>query len=134
MLYDADCGFCRWTLALLLTWDREARLRPVAIQSPEGDRLLAGVPAEARLESAHAVTEDGRVASGGAAVPVIARVLPAGAPVALLGRALERPIDRGYRWVAANRTRLSRLVPAGRKARAAERIARHAERAARREA
>ncbi len=36
ILYDADCGFCKWSLDKVLLWDRRGRLRPVAIQSPEG--------------------------------------------------------------------------------------------------
>ena len=36
VLYDADCGFCRWSVARLLAADRAARLRPAAILSGEG--------------------------------------------------------------------------------------------------
>ena len=43
VLYDADCGFCRWSLDKILRWDRCRQLRAVAIQSEEGDRLLAGM-------------------------------------------------------------------------------------------
>ncbi|HET9010909.1 MAG TPA: DUF393 domain-containing protein [Gemmatimonadaceae bacterium] len=129
VLYDADCGFCRWTLATLLAWDRKARLRPVAIQSPESQALLRDVPPELRLASAHAVTPEGRVYSGGAAAEHVARMLPGGAPFAAAARAFERPVDRGYRWVADHRTGLSRFVPARAKDRAAARIERHAARA-----
>ncbi len=129
VLYDADCGFCRWTLAALLRWDREARLLPVEIQSAEGQALLRDVPPDLRLASAHAVAPDGRVYSGGTAAEHVARLLPAGAPFAAAAHALERPVDRGYRWVADHRTGLSRFVPARFKARAAERIERHAARA-----
>ena len=132
ILYDADCGFCRFTLALLLAWDRRHLLMPVSIQSDEGQELLRDVAPELRLASAHAVTADGRVYSGGAALAPVARVLPAGAPVALAARLLERPVDRGYRWVAANRTALSRPVPRRWKDGAAARIERHAAVAARR--
>src|SRR5436190_2529079 len=79
VLYDADCGFCRWTLALLLGFDSELRLLPEPIMSETGERLLAGLPMDQRLRSAHAVTPDGEVSSGGDAVPVIARALT-GAP------------------------------------------------------
>ena len=129
LLYDADCGFCRWTLAALLRWDRDARLLPVSIQSAEGQALLRDVPPGLRLASAHAVTPDGRVYSGGAAAEHVARLLPAGAPFAAAARALERPVDRSYRWVANHRTGLSRFVPRRFKDRAADRIERHASRA-----
>jgi predicted DCC family thiol-disulfide oxidoreductase YuxK len=129
VLYDADCGFCRWTLAALLRWDRDVRLLPVEIQSAEGQALLHDVPPDRRLASAHAVTPEGHVYSGGAAAEHVARLLPAGAPFAAAAHALERPVDRSYRWVADHRTGLSRFVPSGFKDRAAARIERHAARA-----
>ena len=128
VLYDLDCGFCRWTVALVLRLDRAGRLRPVGIQSPEGERLLGGMMREERLAAAHVVTPDGRVLSGGAAAPAIAGALPGGAPLAAALRRLSGPVDRAYRWVADHRTGLSRLVPERSKRRAAERIARHAAR------
>jgi predicted DCC family thiol-disulfide oxidoreductase YuxK len=124
VLYDADCGFCRFCVARLLDWDRRHRLRPVAIQSAEGQQLLAAMPAEERLASAHVVDAEGRRHSGGAAAPVIARVLPAGAPVALVLGALPGPTDRAYRWVAAHRIGLSRFVPSAWKRAAVQQIAR----------
>ncbi len=125
VLYDADCGFCRWSLAALLRWDRRGALLPVAISSPEGEALLAGMPREERLARAHVVAPDGTVRSGGDAVAPIVRLLPAGAPVAWLATALDGPTGRGYDWVAAHRTGLSRLVPTGRKDRATAAIERH---------
>ncbi len=130
ILYDADCGFCRFTLATLLAWDRRRLLMPVSIQSDEGQELLHEVEPELRLASAHAVTADGRVYSGGAALEPVAKVLPAGAPLAAAARLLERPVDRGYRWVANNRTALSRPVPRRWKDGASARIERHAAAAA----
>ena len=44
LLYDRDCGFCRWCLGKVLAWDRRRSIRPVAIQSEEAHRLLAGMP------------------------------------------------------------------------------------------
>ena len=44
LLYDEDCGFCRWSLDKILAWDRAKRVRPVAIQNEEGSRLLASIP------------------------------------------------------------------------------------------
>jgi predicted DCC family thiol-disulfide oxidoreductase YuxK len=129
VLYDADCGFCRATLAALLRWDRRALLIPEAIQSPEGQRLLASVSPELRLASAHAVAPDGRIWSGGDVAAPIAELLPGGAPVALLARLLAAPARAGYSWVATHRTGLSRLVPGRAKAGAAAAIARHRERA-----
>ena len=90
----------------------------MAIQSDEGQSLLASIPESERLRTAHVVTPDGRVHSGGDAVPVVADVLPHGTPVALVARLLKIPVGLGYRAVAGNRTTLSRFVSSGRKAQA----------------
>lgn len=126
VLYDADCGFCRFCVARLLDWDVRRRLRPVAIQSEEGQRLLAPIAPEAQLRSAHVVDAAGRIHSGGAAVSVVAEQLPAGAPAAWIAARLPGPTDRAYRWVADHRTPLSRFVPRSLKRRATSRIARRA--------
>jgi predicted DCC family thiol-disulfide oxidoreductase YuxK len=118
ILYDADCGFCRASLALVLTWDRHRRLRPVALQSPEADRLLAGMPEERRMASWHLVTDGGEVYSAGTAFPPLLRLLPGGRPLAALAARFPRPVQAAYEMVAASRSRLGRLVPARAKRRA----------------
>ncbi len=110
ILYDADCGFCKWSLDKVLLWDRRGRLRPVAIQSPEGQELLADLPPDGRLDSWHLVEPGGRVLSGGAAAAPLARLLPAGRALAFLFTLFPRATDRAYRWVADHRDRLARLV------------------------
>jgi predicted DCC family thiol-disulfide oxidoreductase YuxK len=110
VLYDDTCGFCRWSLGRLLRWDRHHRLRAIPIQSEEGDRLLADLAEADRLASWHLITPDGRRYSGGAATGPLARVLPAGAPVALLAETFPRTTDRAYRWVARNRESLGRRL------------------------
>ena len=119
VLYDDECRFCRAALGLLLAWDRKRQVRPVAIQSEEGRRLLAEIPEDRRLESAHAVVggETGLVSGGAAAAPVL-RLLPGGAPLAGLADRLPGAADRSYRWVADHRTVLSRFVPLALKERA----------------
>jgi predicted DCC family thiol-disulfide oxidoreductase YuxK len=109
VLYDSDCGFCKWALDKILAWDRSRRLRPVAIQSEEGQRLLAAIPPERRLESWHLVAA-GEVKSAGAAAPDLFRALPGGRPLAALLRAFPRVTDRAYRWVAEHRDLLARLL------------------------
>ena len=76
ILYDRDCGFCKWSLDKLLLWDRARRLHPVAIQSDEGERLLAGLSPAERLDSWHLVRPDGTVISAGAAAEPLARPAP----------------------------------------------------------
>jgi predicted DCC family thiol-disulfide oxidoreductase YuxK len=46
VLYDADCGFCRWSLARLLALDRERKLRPLAVGTQQADALLADLTPE----------------------------------------------------------------------------------------
>jgi predicted DCC family thiol-disulfide oxidoreductase YuxK len=110
VLYDDDCGFCKWSLNKILAWDRGHRLRPVAIQSDEGQILLANVPQSERLDSWHLVLPSGEVRSAGAAAAPLAELLPAGRPLAFLFRSFPGLTDRAYRCVAANRNRFARWL------------------------
>jgi predicted DCC family thiol-disulfide oxidoreductase YuxK len=112
VLYDEDCGFCKWSLDKILAWDRRRALRPVAIQGDEGNRLLASVPESRRLDSWHLVLPSGEVKSGGAAAAPLARALPAGRPLALLFERFPRTTERAYRFVAEHRDRFARIVGA----------------------
>ena len=123
VLYDGGCGFCRWSLAKLLGWDRRGRLRPVAIQSDEGSRLLAGLGEEERMASWHLVS-GGRRYSAGAALGPLLRLLPGGRPLARLAEALPGPTARAYRLVAGHRSALGRPISAAARRRADERISR----------
>ena len=109
VLYDDDCGFCKLCVRGLLRLDRDERLRAVAIQSEEGQRLLTEVPEELRLESAYLVTPGGTVLSGGEAAEPVARLLPAGGlPAAVFAR-YPGQTDSAYRWVARHRGAFGRL-------------------------
>jgi predicted DCC family thiol-disulfide oxidoreductase YuxK len=112
ILFDNDCGFCRWSLSKILAWDRYGRLRPVALQSPEAEDLLMGMDPEQKMASWHLLAPDGHTYSGGEAVSPLARLLPAGAPIAALASAFPRTTDRAYRWVARHRDRLGRALGA----------------------
>jgi predicted DCC family thiol-disulfide oxidoreductase YuxK len=123
VLYDHDCGFCRWSVGRLLAWDRAGRLRALAIQSAEGERLLGDLTPEQRLATAHAVDAAGRRTSGGDALVPVAAALPGGAPLAALARRAPALARAGYRAVAGRRSLFGRLVSDAAKARADERIA-----------
>ena len=110
VLYDPDCGFCRFSMAVLLSWDRGGRLRPIALFSPEADALLDGMPRERQAASWHAADELGDVHSGGAAFAPVLEQLPRGRRLAALARRFPRTLDLAYRWVAEHRTLLGRLV------------------------
>jgi predicted DCC family thiol-disulfide oxidoreductase YuxK len=123
LLYDADCGFCKWALARVLGVDRRRRLRPVPIQDREAAALLSGMSAERGLASWHLVTPGGEVRSAGAAVAPLARLLPGCGPLAALADAAPDLTGRLYEWVARNRRALGRLVTKGAVRRADRRIA-----------
>lgn len=123
VLYDRDCGFCRWSLSKLLAWDRRGRLRPVALQSDEADRLLAGMPEDERMGSWHFATRDGEVRSAGAAFEPMLRELPGGRPFAAFAARAPRLTERAYRFVSGNRTPIGRRLSEAAKRRADDRIA-----------
>ena len=112
VLYDGDCGFCKVTLAILLTWDRAARLRPVSIQSARGAELLADMPRADRLESWHLIDGAGAVRSAGAALPVVFAALPGGTLIAGAASRLPRVTAAAYAWVAGHREVLGRSLGA----------------------
>ena len=110
LLYDADCGFCRWSLAKVLAGDRRHRLRPVALGTEEANALLAELTPAERAASWHLISPDGRRWSAGAAAPPLLRLLPGGRGPAALLAAAPRLTERAYRWVADHRSQLGRLV------------------------
>jgi predicted DCC family thiol-disulfide oxidoreductase YuxK len=112
VLYDRDCAFCKWSLDKILAWDRSNRLRAVAIQSEEGEQLLAAVDPQLRLDSWHLVS-DGKVFSAGAAAEPLARLLPWGRPLAAVFGAFPGLTERAYRYVAGHRDRWARLLRIG---------------------
>jgi predicted DCC family thiol-disulfide oxidoreductase YuxK len=89
VLYDRDCGFCRWSADRILAWDRARRLRAVAIQSVEGARLLAALDPDARLGSWH---------------------LPGGQPLASLFAMFPGLTARAYTFVARHRALWARVL------------------------
>ena len=134
VIYDDDCGFCRWTLAVLLSLDRPrvdrdcgARgvLRPMPLGTPEADYLLHDLSPAERDASWHLVIDPPPAAgheqlsldaapvrfSAGAALAPVLRLLPRGRRLAFLVARMPGPTERGYRWVAAHRTLLGHLVP-----------------------
>jgi predicted DCC family thiol-disulfide oxidoreductase YuxK len=113
LLYDDDCGFCRVCVALVLTWDRRRRLRPVALQSEEAGRLLAGMPEAERMASWHLVQPEGGLNSAGAAFAPLCRELPGGGPLAALAARFPGAAERGYALVAHHRSPFGSALPDG---------------------
>lgn len=126
VLYDADCGFCRWSLGIVLRADRRRLLRPVALQSPEATVLLRDLGPEERMASWHLISPTGGRRSAGDAIPALAALLPGGR-VAAPGLRRTSALNRhGYRWVAEHRSLLGRPVSDRAKRRADELIAERA--------
>jgi predicted DCC family thiol-disulfide oxidoreductase YuxK len=114
VLYDQDCGFCRWAMGKLLAWDRRGRLRAVALQAHEVDELLPGLDRHQQMASWHLLTPDGRVRSAGRAVAPLLRLLPGGRPLAVVAESFPRTTDRLYDWISRHRERLGSLLGARR--------------------
>jgi predicted DCC family thiol-disulfide oxidoreductase YuxK len=110
VLFDEDCGFCRWAAGKLLAWDRRGRLRPVALQDPEAEQLLTGLDRDRQMASWHLVAPDGRVRSAGRAVAPLLRLLPAGTPLAVVAESFPKTTDRLYDWITRHRERLGSLL------------------------
>jgi predicted DCC family thiol-disulfide oxidoreductase YuxK len=123
LLYDRDCGFCRWSLGKVLAWDRRGRIRPVSLQSREADELLGGMSEEDRMGSWHLVGAGGEVRSAGAGIAPLLRLLPGARPLAALAGRMPGAMERGYRFVAGHRSVWGKLVTEGAKRRADGRIA-----------
>ncbi len=111
ILYDEDCGFCRWAVDRLLAWDRAGRLRPAALQGPEADLLLNGLNDDAKMASWHLVMDE-KVYSGGAVTAPLLRLLPGGRWLAPVAAAFPGLTERAYRLVARNRDAFGRVAGA----------------------
>lgn len=96
----------------------------MAIDSPEGSRLLADLPVRERDSSWHFIDASGERGSGGAAAIPMLRHLPWGHPPAALLARFPAATDRAYGWIAAHRGFFGRCLTAGAKRRADARIRR----------
>jgi predicted DCC family thiol-disulfide oxidoreductase YuxK len=118
LIYDPDCGFCKWSLARVLKLDRGRRIRPVALGTPEADELLSDLEETQRQASWHLIARDGTRYSAGAAAPPLLRNLPGGRLPAVLLAAAPALTEWAYRWVANHRGKLGRAIPTRSKRRA----------------
>jgi predicted DCC family thiol-disulfide oxidoreductase YuxK len=110
VLYDSDCGFCRWVMAWVVRRDRRQVLVPAPIQSATGDELLADVAPSDRMLTAHVVRNDGSRRSGGAAVAEVLCALGQTGVLGRLARRLPQTTELAYRAVAARRKTFGKLV------------------------
>jgi predicted DCC family thiol-disulfide oxidoreductase YuxK len=127
LFYDRDCRFCAWGVVGLAGRARSGALELATIQGPLGDRHLGHLGPDARLASWH-LWDGERLRSEADVLDGLApRVSAPGLRLALaVGRIVPRPLAAAaYRQVAGHRVALSRLVPAGAKRRAQERLPRY---------
>ena len=110
VLYDEDCGVCRWTADRLRHWDRRGRLTFRSIQTAEAGGDLDAIEPAARYASWHVVESDGRIWSAGAAIPRVMRRLPGGGPVATLAATFPALTERMSWFVVRHRTRFGRML------------------------
>jgi predicted DCC family thiol-disulfide oxidoreductase YuxK len=123
LIYDSDCGFCRWCLGKVLAWDRRHTIRPVALGTDEANRLLGDMPADRQRSSWHLVDDGGAIHSAGAGFPPLLRLLPAGGSLAAVTAKFPGATESAYRFVSGNRSIWGKLVTDGAKRRADARIA-----------
>jgi predicted DCC family thiol-disulfide oxidoreductase YuxK len=142
VIYDNDCGFCRWCLAVLLLADRDGgdgsgsergrpsppnwqlrwgrsaapgALRPLPLGTAEADQFLADLTADERASSWHLIFDAPSGATRLGAGPALAptlSLLRGGRLPAALFARFPGATERGYRWVAGHRGSLGRFVPA----------------------
>jgi predicted DCC family thiol-disulfide oxidoreductase YuxK len=110
VLYDADCGFCRWAMASAVRRDQRHVLVTVPIQSPLGCELLADLAPSERLRSAHVIADDGRRRSGGRAAAEVLSALPPTRALGRLAHSVPTATAVLYGVVAARRTSFGRFV------------------------
>lgn len=110
--YDADCGFCRRMLRIVLRLDQFSghMLVPQAIQGPGSASALAPLSPEEQLASWHLGLPNGSVVSGGAAIPTLLRVWGWPEWVPAVFERFPGATDAGYRWVALHRAQLGPLT------------------------
>lgn len=112
IVYDADCGFCRWLLAKIIRRDPTGAFRPVDLRTAEAIVLLPKMNEATRMSSWHLVETDGRVYSGGAAIAPLLEHLPGKGLRfgARLARTFPSTVEGLYRFLAANRHRFGRWL------------------------
>jgi predicted DCC family thiol-disulfide oxidoreductase YuxK len=113
LLYDADCGLCKFAVARVLELDRRHRFRPLALQDPRAAELLPGMTEEERMASFHIVEADGSIDSAGEGLEALFPPL----------KRVPRLASRGYWLGANNRDRLGKLIPDAARRQAERRIA-----------
>ena len=107
LLYDGNCAFCRAWVSRIRRWDRNNRIELLPASERSHIASLPPLSDEAVNAAMHLVLTDGRILSGGRAIPEILRRLPGGRIPRLLFFVPGIPwlAGRAYDWVARRRHR-----------------------------
>lgn len=111
LYYDGNCPLCVLAMSGLRRADRRATLAFVDIAAPGFDPVPLGVTRAAMNEEMHALRADGTLLRGTDSI-FAAHVLVGRAWLVWpLRVAVLRPVfGAGYRWLARNRLRISRIL------------------------
>ena len=116
--YDGRCPLCRREVRFYRRLDRRGAIHWHDVSRDAGDLDCDGIGQRQALDRIHARRPDGTIVTGAAAFVEMWKRLPGlelAAPVAGTPPALAL-LERGYRWFAPRRHRLSRLLAGGRRA------------------
>jgi len=111
LVYQGTCRFCCLVTSLVLEWDRDHRIRPVALETEEAAKLLASVPPDERARSWHLFDEEGVLFSAGDAFPELFALLPGGRGLAALSGVRPGLTAQAYAAVASSRSTIGRVLP-----------------------
>jgi predicted DCC family thiol-disulfide oxidoreductase YuxK len=110
VLYDEKCGFCRFTLALLLWADRRRAFTPMSFAAAIDAGLLDPAHRQEWGRSFHLVVGEDLL-SGGDAIPAVLVNLRGGRPLARVARASPKACRVLYGAIAARRRGFGRVIP-----------------------
>lgn len=104
LIYDGDCGFCRWGMHVVRRLDRAGVFGFCPYGHPTAEAILSRLPEERRYTSHHAFRDEVLYSATDAA-----RVTLEGLPLGRIAVAFQ--LHRLYPLIAGNRGLLGRLVP-----------------------
>jgi predicted DCC family thiol-disulfide oxidoreductase YuxK len=111
LVYQGTCRFCCVVTSLVLLWDRNRRIRPVALETAEAAELLASLPADVRGRSWHLIDSGGALFSAGDAFPELLRLLPGGRGPAMMSGVRPGVTARAYTAISSRRSAIGRALP-----------------------
>lgn len=113
VVYDGNCGFCRYQMNRLSRWDTGGRLSYVSLHAAEVYTRWPDLDPDQLLQEICVITRDGRRLFGAAAFKYLSTRLPKLWPLAVLMHIpFSMPLWRAlYRGFARRRYRLSEKYP-----------------------